>query len=137
MGVAGLLKSEYFGLPSTLDSDTLKRMQERNELLAKRKKPGLSAAEEAQLAKLQTYLEDIGFSKVSRDPLYQMFIEQIYEVRSLPLDETLTNEALEQQEALAREIITKLVNQERMDGLSSLAKELSVQQKVDDATSQD
>jgi hypothetical protein len=122
MGVAGLLKSEYFGLPSTLDSDTRKRMQERNELLAKRKKDGLSAAEEAQLAKLQTYLEDLGFSKVSRDPLYQMFIEQMYEVRSLPLDETLTSEALERQEALAKEIVTKLVNQERMDGLSNLAK---------------
>lgn len=27
MGVAGLLKSEYFGLPSTLDSDTLSKLQ--------------------------------------------------------------------------------------------------------------
>jgi predicted ATPase len=135
MGVAGLLKSEYFGLPSTLDSDTRAKIQERNELIAKRKKGGFSNPEEQRLAKIQDYLEDLGFSKVSRDPLYQMFIEQMYEVRSLPLDETLSSEALQQQEALAREIVTKLVNRERVDGLSDLAKELHAKLKGSDATS--
>ena len=41
MGVAGLLKSEMFGLPSTLDAPTLRELQERNELLAKKAREGL------------------------------------------------------------------------------------------------
>lgn len=133
MGVAGLLKSEYFGLPSTLDSDTRKRMQRRNELLAKRKKEGLSAAEDVDLKRLQDHLEDLGFSKVSRDPLYQLFIEQMYEVRSLPLDESLTVEKLEEQELLAREIVKKLVNQERSEELLALANELGIKPEDDHA----
>ncbi|MEW8309713.1 MAG: hypothetical protein G8D88_21525, partial [gamma proteobacterium symbiont of Ctena orbiculata] len=91
-----------------------------------RKKLGLTPDEEAQLAKLQTYLDDIGFSKVSRDPLYQMFIEQMYEVRSLPLNEVLTSENLQKQEILAKEIVKKLVNQERDEELSALAEELGI-----------
>jgi len=50
MGVAGLLKSEMFGLPSTLDAPTWRKLQERNELLAKKAKEGLSAAEKTKLA---------------------------------------------------------------------------------------
>jgi hypothetical protein len=40
MGVAGLLKSEMFGLPSTLDGPTLRKLDERNELLARKAKEG-------------------------------------------------------------------------------------------------
>ena len=135
MGVAGLLKSEYFGLASTLDSDTRRRMQQRNELLAKRKKKGLSGSEEESLENLQAHLEDLGFSKVSRDPLYQMFIEKMYETRSLPLDETLTPEVLERQEALAREIVKKLVDTERSDELLELARVLGIETEGNHADS--
>ncbi|MES2922105.1 MAG: AAA family ATPase [Verrucomicrobiota bacterium] len=129
MGVAGLLKSEYFGLPTTLDSDTLAKLQKRNELLAKRKKESLSGAEEALLSKLQNYLEDLGFSKVSRDPLYQLFIEKMYEVRSQPLNEFLNPVELAARESQAMEIVSEIVKRERTDGLSDLARELSLQLK--------
>ena len=126
MGVAGLLKSDMFGLPSTLDRPTLRKLEERNELLARKAKAGLSQIEEENLARLSNHLDDLGFSREYRDPLYQIFIQKMYEVRSQPLSRLLTSEELQQQEALAQEIITELVKRERTDNLSELAQELKL-----------
>ncbi|MBU4152376.1 MAG: ATP-binding protein, partial [Proteobacteria bacterium] len=126
MGVAGLLKSEMFGLPSTLDHHTLKKLEKRNMLLAKKRKSGLTPGEEGELANLKEYLEDLGFSREYRDPLYQLFIEKMYEVRSQPLDKLLTEEELKAQEALATEIVRELVKNDRATDLSMLAKELNI-----------
>jgi predicted ATPase len=126
MGVAGLLKSELFGLPSTLDSHTLKQLQRRNELLALKAKRQLVGIEEEELKKLRDQLDDLGFSREYRDPLYQQFIEQMYAVRSLPLDKILSPKELKDQEALANKIITKLVKTEKTSELSALAQELKI-----------
>jgi predicted ATPase len=126
MGVAGLLKSEMFGLQSTLDAPTLRELDERNKLLAKKAKEGLSDAEEAKLARLRRYLDKLGFSSESRDPMYQLFIEKMYEVRRQPLTKLLTPDELKAQEALAQEIVTELVKQDRANDLSDLAKELKL-----------
>jgi predicted ATPase len=126
MGVAGLLKSELFGLPSTLDSHTLKQLQRRNELLALKAKKQLTTKQDEDLKKLRDQLDDLGFSREYRDPLYQQFIEQMYAVRSLPLDKILSSKELKDQEALARKIVTKLVKTEKSDELSALAQELKI-----------
>ncbi|MEA2560547.1 MAG: hypothetical protein QOH06_2051 [Acidobacteriota bacterium] len=126
MGVAGLLKSEMFGLPSTLDAPTLRKLQKRNELLAKKAKEGLTGAEEKQLARLRDHLDDLGFAREYRDPLYQLFIEKMYEVRRQPLTKLLTPEELAAQEKLAEAVVTELVKRERTNDLSALARELKV-----------
>lgn len=126
MGVAGLLKSELFGLPSTLDSHTLKQLQRRNELLALKAKKALTTKQEVELKKLRDQLDDLGFSREYRDPLYQQFIEQMYAVRSLPLDKIMSPKQLKEQEALAKKIIKKIVRTEKTDELSALAQELKV-----------
>ncbi len=126
MGVAGLLKSEMFGLPSTLDMPTRRKLEERNELLARKAKEGLSKGEEVELARLRHQLDDLGFSREYRDPMYQLFIEKMYEVRRQPLDKSLTPDELEAQEALAQAVVTELVKQERETELSDLAKELKI-----------
>jgi hypothetical protein len=127
MGVAGLLKSEMFGLPSTLDAPTLRKLQQRNELLAKKAKDGLSSAEEELLVRLRDHLDDLGFSREYRDPLYQLFIQKMYEVRSQPMDRLLTFEERATQEKLAEAVVAELVKRERTDDLSALARELKVQ----------
>jgi predicted ATPase len=129
MGVAGLLKSEYWGLPSTLDGHTLQQIQRRNELISAKARRDLSDEETTELDDLQRYLDDLGFSKVSRDPLYQQFIEKMYAVRSLPLNELLSEHELAEQEALAEAIVRELIKRERSDDLSELARELQVQLK--------
>lgn len=126
MGIAGLLKSDLFGLASTLDQRTLDDLQRRNELLAKQAKSGLNPTEQEQLERLRHYLEELGFSREYRDPMYQLFIQKMYEVRSLPMSQLLSSEELQQQEALAEKIVHALVTQERNDELSDLAKLLKL-----------
>ncbi|MBK8452557.1 MAG: AAA family ATPase [Thiofilum sp.] len=126
MGVSGLLKSEIFGLPSTLDAQTMDDLQRRNDLLAKRREVGLKPSEEQELEYLVTRLEDLGFSREYRDPMYQLFIEQMYKVRRKPLNETLTKDEIQEQNKLAEQIIEKLVKAERIDQLSQIAQELAI-----------
>lgn len=126
MGVAGLLKSEFFGLPSTLDAHTLKQLQRRNELLALKAKETLSIDQEEELKKLRVQLDNLGFSREYRDPLYQQFIEQMYAVRSLSFDKLLSPKQLKEQEALARKIVAEIVKTEKTDELSALAQELKI-----------
>jgi predicted ATPase/uncharacterized protein YnzC (UPF0291/DUF896 family) len=121
MGVAGLLKSELFGLPSTLDPQTLDDLQRRNELLAKKATDGLTSEEDQQLERLKRYLEELGFSREYRDPMYQLFVEKMYEAKSHPINKLLTPEELKEQEALAESIIKELVVSERKDELAELA----------------
>lgn len=124
MGVAGLLKSDLFGLTSTLDKRTLDDLQRRNELLGKQAAVGLTEIESNELETLRSYLEQLGFSREQRDPMYQLFVQKMYEVRSQPLEQLLTPEQLKQQEALAAEIVKKLVVKEQEDELAQLVQQL-------------
>lgn len=124
MGVAGLLKSELFGLPSTLDPQTLDDLQLRNELVAKKASVGLSAEEDTALERLRRYLEELGFSREHRDPMYQLFVEKMYQAKSQPINKLLTPSELAEQEALAESIIKELVKTERKDELAELARQL-------------
>jgi predicted ATPase len=126
MGVAGLLKSDMFGLSSTLDHQTLRDLELRNELIAKDALGGLDAGEAAQLERLRHHLNELGFSREYRDPMYQLFIQKMYEVRSQPLGKLLTPEQLKEQEELATRIVKELISRERTDDLSELAKELKL-----------
>jgi predicted ATPase len=123
MGVAGLLKSDLFGLTSTLDKRTLDDLQRRNELLGKQSAVGLTEVESNELETLRSYLEQLGFSREQRDPMYQLFVQKMYEVRSQPLEQLLTTEQLKQQEALAAEIVKKLVVKEQEDELAQLVQQ--------------
>lgn len=124
MGVAGLLKSELFGLPSTLDPQTLDDLQRRNELIAKRANDGLTSGEQSELERLRRYLEELGFTREYRDPMYQLFVEKMYKVKSQPINKLLTSAELAEQEALAESIVKELVVSERKDELAELARQL-------------
>lgn len=126
MGVAGLLKSDLFGLPSTLDSHTLRQLQERNELLALKAKGPLTPDQDASLKRLTSQLDDLGFSREYRDPFYQLFVEKMYAVRRQPLDKLLTPKEKAEQEALAEKVVAEILKKEKLDELSALAKELKI-----------
>lgn len=127
MGVAGLLKSEMFGLRSTLDRGTLQALDERNQLVAKKANKGLTEVEEVRLESLRDYLNDLGFRRENHDPIYQLFIQKMYEVYRRPLADFLTAEELLAEERLAQKVVAELVKKERKDNLSDLAKELNIQ----------
>jgi predicted ATPase len=106
MGITGLLKSELFGLSSTLDSETERRLYRRNELFAKEQK---SAEESDELTRLSTELADLGFSMAEfKDPVYAMFVRKMAEHRRFDKP-ALTAEEIEEQDAIADDIISQIL----------------------------
>jgi hypothetical protein len=73
-GIANLLcSSEYFGLPSSLDKETQKLMDER---LAISVKEVLTDRDKARLKELNTQLEVLSPGISERDPAYVEFLRQ-------------------------------------------------------------
>lgn len=111
MGVTGLLKSELFGLSSTLDPETERRLYRRNELFAKGK-TSRTPQEDEELSYLSAELADLGFSTADfRDPVYSLFAQKMAERKRLQKPPTTPEEQAEQ-DAIAEEIINEILNEE-------------------------
>lgn len=74
MGFAAILTSDFFGLRSTLDKDTLKKIDDKRELAMK---PEKTDNDRQKLAQLNDELGKLDFSHTVRDPLYEEFIRAI------------------------------------------------------------
>ncbi|MDX4955637.1 AAA family ATPase [Delftia acidovorans] len=109
MGVTGLLKSELFGLSSTLDIETERRLFRRNELYVKQPR---TAEEDAELTRLSAELSDLGFSTADfRDPDYALFVRKMAEHRRFRKP-TLSPEEQAEQNRIADEIIDEILREE-------------------------
>jgi predicted ATPase len=109
MGVTGLLKSELFGLSSTLDSETERRLFRRNELFVATPR---TEEEDAELSRLSAELADLGFSTADfRDPDYALFVRKMAQHRRFRKP-TLTPEEQIEQDAIADEIIDEILRDE-------------------------
>ncbi len=73
-GVANILVSEYFGLPSSLDENTQSLLDERLRLAYKRE--ALTDDEKARLSEINQQLDDLGLTISFRDPAYREFEEE-------------------------------------------------------------
>ena len=115
MGVAGLLKSELFGLRSTVDTETLRRLDRRNVLFAL---DARTPDEDAEMAQLSDELSDLGFASDFKDPYYAAFVKKMAQHTKFH-KEVLTPEELQQQDAIADDIISEiLAEEERKQGRS-------------------
>ncbi|NTY90534.1 AAA family ATPase [Pseudomonas putida] len=109
MGVTGLLKSELFGLSSTLDIETERRLFRRNELFVRSPR---TSAEEAELSRLSAELADLGFSTADfRDPDYALFVRKMAQHRRFRKP-VLTPEELAEKDAIADSIIDEILREE-------------------------
>jgi hypothetical protein len=72
MGYAGILTSDMFGLGSTLDEYTTNLLRERRAIL---EKGDLDAVDEANLAKLNETIENLGFSTAHWDEDYREYLQ--------------------------------------------------------------
>jgi hypothetical protein len=109
MGITGLLKSELFGLSSTLDTETERRLFRRNELFVKQPR---TAEEDAELTRLSTELADLGFSTADfRDPDYALFVRKMAQHRKFRKP-TLSPEEQAEQNKVADEIIEEILREE-------------------------
>ncbi len=74
MGFAAILTSDFFGLRSTLDKDTLRKLDDKRELGMKQNK---TDDDRKKLAQLNDELGRLDFSETARDPLYREFVRAI------------------------------------------------------------
>lgn len=111
MGVAGLLTSDLFGLPSTLDPDTQRDLDRKRQLLYKADR---TVDEQNELRRLECELANLGFTRTTRDPLYDKFIERLFarpEFQSKPI----TDDERKQMTALTDDILAEILEDERME----------------------
>jgi hypothetical protein len=109
MGVTGLLKSDVFGLSSTLDAETERRLYRRNELFALDTR---TPDQEAELRRLSAELADLGFSSADfKDPVYAQFVRRMAKHTRFqkPL---LSPEEKAEQDQIADEIIDEILREE-------------------------
>lgn len=109
MGVTGLLKSELFGLSSTLDIETERRLFRRNELFVTTPR---TAEEDAELSRLSAELADLGFSTADfRDPDYALFVRKMAQHKRFRKP-VLTPEEQVEQDLIAAQIIEEILREE-------------------------
>lgn len=111
MGVAGLLKSELFGLRSTVDSETLRRLDKRNNLFALDGER--TQAQDKKLAQLSDELSDLGFASDFKDPYFEMFVKKMA-VHTKFHKEVLSPEEQREQDEIADKIINEILAEEKL-----------------------
>lgn len=109
MGVTGLLKSELFGLSSTLDFETERRLFRRNALFAMDQR---TAAQDTELQRLSAELADLGFSNADfKDPYYAKFVRRMAKHTRFHKP-TLTPDEQAEQDAIADAIIAEILRED-------------------------
>ncbi|QQS06270.1 MAG: AAA family ATPase [Fibrobacterota bacterium] len=109
MGVSGLLKSDLFGLRSTVDAETMRRIDHRYALYAKG--AARSLAEDAELSRLSKELGDLGFAQDFRDPYFALFVQKMAQHTKFH-KEILTPEEQHEQDKIADDIISAILAEE-------------------------
>lgn len=112
LGVAGILTSEFFGLPSILDEETLGDLNRKRELEVLDRSKKLSPTEESELERLEKSLDKLGLEKVQRDPLYQKFIQAVYSIPELKQPPKNKEERDRQNEKMV-EVLKEIMQEEK------------------------
>lgn len=108
LGVAGILTSEFFGLPSILDKETMEDLEEKRRLQLLFKDNKLDEQQKARLIDLEEKLEKYGFTKYQRDPLYQKFIFAFMQREEL-IKATIDIEDKEKQNKIMVDILDEIL----------------------------
>jgi len=106
MSIAGLLKSELFGLRSTVDTETRRRIDRRNLLFAKA--APRTPQEDAELSRLSEELSELGFASDFKDPYFAMFVKRMA-IHTKFHKDVLSPEEREEQDKVADEIIEDIL----------------------------
>lgn len=110
MSVSGLLKSEYFGLRSTVDGETRRRLDRRNFLYSKGDER--TQQEDDEMSLLSHELSELGFANDFKDPMYDLFVKRMAKMTQFHKD-ALTKEEQAAQDAAADEIIRAILAEEK------------------------
>ena len=108
MGVAGLLTSDLFGLPTTLDPETQGKLDRKIQLQYKKER---TDEENKEFFQLSHELEQLGFSRTTRDPLYGQFLEHLYS-RPEFQDKPITDKERKKMTELMDDILAEILEEE-------------------------
>ena len=109
MGVAGLLTSELFDLPSTLDPQTQEELNRKRQLFYTSNR---TPEQDGELKQLEETLSPLGFTRTTRDPLYDKFIERLFSRPEFQAKE-ITDEDMKKMEALTDELLSEILEEEK------------------------
>ena len=110
MGIDGLLQSEYYGLPSVLDSETKKKMDKKHSLLVKKKEGTITEAEMQTLLELTIDLENMSFARnIPTDSYYDEYVAAMHKIYSERPKAKLTAEDIAERNSKAEEILRGLL----------------------------
>lgn len=112
LGVAGILTSEFFGLPATIDPKLFEALNRKRELEVRNRIGELSANELTELQKLEKELIQYDLNHTQRDPLYDKFVKAIYENPDLKKPPIDLEERRRQNEQMAA-ILKQLMDEEK------------------------
>lgn len=114
LGVAGILTSELFGLPTTLDQPTQKLLDERNELIYKESIGKLSEKDKHRLRELFLEINSLGFTYTFKDPMYSKFLAGVSNLEEFQTRK-FNKEDIQKQNKSALAILEKLFKKEKDD----------------------
>jgi predicted ATPase len=112
IGVEGLLKSELYGLRSTLAPEVLQKLDRHYALLGKK---GKTDAEQTELMSLAAELNDLGVSRTHPNPYFEAFANAMARRRSPEPQTVLSKEEIDSQAELADEVLKEVLEEEQAD----------------------
>lgn len=111
LGVAGILRSPLFNLPSDMDEESFNALSRKRELEVLERDNKLNEEQKEELQNLTYRLSKIGFDKVQRDPLYDKFVKAVYENEDLQKPAISLEERRIQEGKMAK-LIKELMDEE-------------------------
>lgn len=114
LGVAGILTSELFGLPTTLDQPTQDLLDERNALIYKDSLGKLTDKDKMRLRELFLKINSLGFTYTFKDPMYSKFLAGISNLDEFQT-RRLNKEDIQKQNKSAIALLEKLFKKEKDD----------------------
>jgi len=112
LGVAGILTSEIFNLPSTMDEKSFEMLNRKRFLEVRNRDNKLSNEEKVELEILETEFSKLGLNYSQRDPLYQKFTEAVYSNKDLLKPSENLKERKAQEEKMAF-IMKQIMDEEK------------------------
>jgi predicted ATPase len=110
IGVEGLLKTELYGLPSTLAPEVLGKLDRHYDLLGK---PEKTEAEQGELMRLAAELNALGVSRTHPNPYFESFANAMARRRPAERHAPLSKEDIDAQAELADAVIAELLAEEQ------------------------
>jgi predicted ATPase len=110
IGVEGLLKSDLYGLRSTLAPEVLQRLDRHYVLLGKKNKTN---KDQAELMRLASELNELGVSRTHPNPYFESFANAMARRRSTEGKAELSKAEIDSQAELADEVLEEVLAEER------------------------